>query len=65
MSQPSKLGKMEIKKKIMDYTVKGQDKVNSYKINKNSSSTKRSSNVLSPSEDPHQAKKQTCQIWRI
>ena len=40
MLQPSKLGKTEIKKKITDYTVKGQNKVNNYEINKNSSSTK-------------------------
>ena len=57
MSQTYKLGKMEIKKQIMDYTVKSQDKVNNYKINKNSSSTKPSSNVLSPLEDYHWAKK--------
>ena len=54
MPQPNKSGKIEKKKKITNYTVKNQDKLESIKI---TLSTKRTSSALSPSENTQQAKK--------
>ena len=54
MPKPTKSGKIEKKKKITNYTVKNQDKPEIIKV---PLSTKTTSSALSPSENPHQAKK--------
>ena len=54
MPQPSKLGKIEKKKKITDYIANKQDKP---EANKTPASSKWSSSALSPVANPQQAKK--------
>ena len=63
MPQPTKSGKTEKKKKITDYTVKNQDKL---EVSRNPLSTKRTSSALSPSDNSQQAKKvNTSQVEKV